>query len=158
MQYITDNVIEENVSFSHFKLSLHSRSEGQLLNALFEIRKRITQIIPNRTDLHAKLKTTIDLELLGQMIRNNAISTSDLLDIFDTIIQVVTSLQSEVCGHALLDWYNNIYMREVRANCFSSEDKNTRGSFDIFVYFISPFLEVILSQLDEIQLEVSKVE
>lgn len=63
-----------------------------LILLLDEIQQRMCGLIPNRHDLHAKIKEDIPLALIKQMIDNEAIRIDDLRGYFTVLLEWVKKL------------------------------------------------------------------
>jgi hypothetical protein len=153
IQYTCDNTIDHDVPFALFKSINHISTGLSYANTLFEIRKRIMNIIPNRQDIHNELRKHIDIEFILQMISNNVYSANDAIQLFSYIVKIINTLQSEVNANKLTQWYNCIYSTHIHQ--YDSRSTTTNQlSWNNFLYYIPIFFEIIFLQLDQIQLEV----
>ena len=65
-----------------------------LLAVLNEVKERICNLIPNRKDLHKNISDTIDVKLIEQMLKHDAIDNNYIFNIIQFIITQLKELDS----------------------------------------------------------------
>ena len=65
------------------KEKLETKDLAWIKELCIEIIQRINQLTPNRTDLHQQLESSIDVELIIQMLNHSAIEISDFVQILN---------------------------------------------------------------------------
>ena len=63
-----------------------------LLAVLNEVKERICNLIPNRKDLHKNISDTIDVKLIEQMLKHDAIDNNYIFNIIQFIITQLKAL------------------------------------------------------------------
>ena len=63
-----------------------------LLAVLNEVKERICNLIPNRKDLHKNISDTIDVKLIEQMLKHDAIDNNYIFNIIQFIITQLKNL------------------------------------------------------------------
>jgi len=61
-----------------------------------EVKTSIKQLIPHRTDMHEKMDAAVDIELIDQMIRNQAFSHNDLLTALEYLVDMIRMLEPPI--------------------------------------------------------------
>ena len=65
-----------------------------LLAVLNEIKVRICQLIPNRKDLHKNVEDAIDIQLIEQMLKHDALEDSYIFNVVQFIVTQLKELDS----------------------------------------------------------------
>lgn len=73
---------------------IKTKNYEMLLDVLDETRIKICQMIPKRTDLHQTLYEHIDIELLEQMLKHDAVDNSYIYNTIQFIIDQLKQLDS----------------------------------------------------------------
>ena len=145
-KYVADGIVEKNVPLCRIKLSSHRRDpiRSGFLSILQDIVGRISALIPTRSDVHARLRSAIDLDLLQQMFVNDAMGVGDLMKVFSTLVSVITQLQSPLRAEELLRWFDQFAL-----HCQSCE------KIDDALLFLPKFFRVASERLEQIQVEIA---
>mmetsp|Transcript_22522 Transcript_22522/g.38148 ORF Transcript_22522/g.38148 Transcript_22522/m.38148 type:complete len:979 (+) Transcript_22522:126-3062(+) len=145
-RYIVDGLVENNVSSERVKLSKHPRNavRSGFLSFVDDARSRIVALIPPQSQLHAELKTAFDLDLLKQMVENDAMNSTDLVTLLSTIVDFVTKLQSPHASSEFMEWFNPFAMY-----------LQSQSNIDDALVYVPKFFEICAERFDQIQLEMS---
>lgn len=145
VQYISDGVEEKGVSFDRVKLSSHPRDPvgSGFLSFWDDMVGRVSALTPSREDLHAQLKTSFDLALLKQMVENDAMSVSDLVNMMTSLVSFITKLQSPHRSSEFIDWFSPLALHF-----------HAQANLDDVLIYVPKFFEVTSERLDQIQLEM----
>ncbi len=76
----------------------------QLLKILSEIQDLFCKFVPNRPDIQQEIKERIDIELLSNMINNNAFEDEDLYNLTEYIISLVKRFQPPDMDDKVNEW------------------------------------------------------
>lgn len=120
----------------HQQLSSEPPKYEMLLTLLTDLRDRLCNFIPNRPDIHKEIYESIDIDLITNMVTNNAFDDASLKKICIYIISKVKSFQPPVMDEFVNHWETNML------NEFSKQ----------FVYadFLPTFLRSAFNMLDNI--------
>lgn len=143
VKVLANETVIAGVPYEMFKRRSDGRDPAPFIQALFDLRARISELIPHRNDLHQLLERSIDVDLIRQQVVQNVITTQDVLQIFSFIKDMLTNLLSPGDGQKWETWYNE-YVGIVSNN-----------SFDDFAKFIPLFIEAVFQFVDIIQLELA---
>ena len=77
---------------------------SQLVQTLADLRSRIIGLTPSREDLRAEMVARIDLELIGQMIDNEALGVSDLSELVQFMVGRLRELEAPAENAATDAW------------------------------------------------------
>lgn len=113
-----------------------------LFAVLNEIKERICQLIPNRSDLHNNVNENIDTKLIEQMLKHDAL---DYSYIFNVIQFIITQLK-------ILDSVRDEPMYEI----WREQTNRKITSNDPRLHIVLPiFLRESLHRIDKIAFEIS---
>ena len=65
-----------------------------MINVLSELREKLCNLVPHRVDLHKEYYEFIDVDLIKQMLDNNAMSPSFVISLVNYIISVLRQMDS----------------------------------------------------------------
>lgn len=141
-----DSVLVDSVAHSRIKLFTHPRDavSSGFLSFVDDMRARISALIPSRSNMHSELKTAFDLDLLKQMVENDAMTVTDLVGLLSNIVSFVSQLQSPHASSEFIAWFNPfaIYL-------------NSRTDIDEALIYVPKFFEVTTERMEQIQLEMA---
>ena len=145
-KYLVDDTTVKNVPISHVKLSSKRRDpiSSGFFSLLKDVVSKISMLIPSRGDLHSKLSSAFDFDLLKQMVENDAMGTADMMKLLSTLFEFVTSLQSPHRSSQFTTWY-----AQYSAHCMSLD------KFDDVLPFVPKFFEVISERIEQLHLEIA---
>ena len=92
----------KNVMLEKLKLAFWDKLQDEikeknyegLLAVLNEIKERICQLIPNRKDLHKNIEDSIDIKLIEQMLKHDALDDSYIFNVVQFIVTQLKELDS----------------------------------------------------------------
>lgn len=113
----------------------------QLLKILSEIRDLFCQFVPNRNDIQQEIKERIDIELLSNMINNNAFEDQDLYNLTEYIISLVKRFQPPDMDDKVNEWEKEMQKQ------FNQEFKYS----DFLVIFLQSVYNMIHTIIDYIK-------
>lgn len=140
----------QNIMLEKLKLAFWDKMQDEikekdytsLLSVINEITERICDLIPKRTDLHKNIKDTIDIELIEQMIKHDAI---DNKYIFNMIQFIITQLKE-------LDTLRDEPFYEI----WREQTNRRLLNDDARLYIILPvFLRETFHRIDKISFEIT---
>lgn len=80
-----------------------------MINVLRELREKLCNLVPNRRDLHEEYHEFIDVDLIKQMLDNNAITPSYILSLVNYIISVLKQMDSLSEEYFYDMWQTELY-------------------------------------------------
>lgn len=83
---------------------LNNKSYDSIILILEEIRSRIALLVPNRIDIHQTLAEYIDVELIKQMLNNNAIDHKFIYGLVNYIIENLKNLEAPSQNEKTEEW------------------------------------------------------
>jgi hypothetical protein len=138
IKYICDGSTEQSVSMSRIKLSTAPSDPESLIAAIEDLKNRITALIPKRPDLQSSL-LGMDLQLLRQMIEQNALTVTDTLNILNVLLSTLNSLQAPVRVESCTNW------------CIEFESKcRSCATFHEMAVYLPCFFEFTAACIDEL--------
>jgi hypothetical protein len=138
IRYLQDNVEEYSIPFSQFRTSKDKIDPKPLISLLNEIIKRFEKATPNRIDLHQKYHEILDIELLTQMLNNNALDNNHMLKIVHFFLDTLSNLEAPIRSVRTMKWKNDF--NEYISNLSSSSSTSDNNEDNI-----SPFLKILPS-------------
>ena len=92
----------ESVILEKLKLAFWDKMQDEikekkyetLLSVLNEVKEKICHLIPNRYDLHKNIEDTIDIKLIQQMLKHDAIDNKYIFNVIQFIITQLKELDS----------------------------------------------------------------
>ena len=67
-----------------------------LVRLYSELRDRLCQLTPRRTDIHQEIKESMDVELFSQMIRHDAFKPDDMWKLVNYVFAMIKSREAPV--------------------------------------------------------------
>jgi len=130
--------IRENYDLAFVARIKEAVTKGEhkyITDLIREIRDRIKRQIPNRKDIHESLDSHIDVDLIQQMLENNAFNTDDFYNIINIFLQYVEELQAPV---------DNSMLEIVKAKLNNLEEKTWADA-------VAPFFLDVNQLIDRIE-------
>ena len=140
--YNTMKEIMEKTYWETFEKDLSNKNYKPIVSILGDITNIITNLIPNRNDLHDELAENIDIKLIEQMIENDAMDGKYIYKMVKYIIKWSVNLDSSDND----TYYNNVN---------EQIDKFFTMGFD-YQDFFPWFFKSILTKLEDITKRVNK--
>lgn len=140
--YHTMREIMEKTYWETFEKDLSNKNYKPIISILQDISNIIINLIPNRTELHVQITENIDIQLLEQMIDNDAIDGKYIHKLVKYIIGWCINLDSSD---------NDTYYQEFNQQIEQFFEKG----FEYHEFF-PWFFQSILIKLDSITVRVSK--
>ena len=81
-----------------------SNSLEHLRTLLTEITETLCSFVPNRTDIHKEIHENIDVDLIKNMIENNAFDDKNLYNLAVYIISLIKRFQPAVMDEDVNEW------------------------------------------------------
>eukprot|EP01041_Mallomonas_annulata_P002376 gene2376-4612_t len=150
VQYINDNTKQNNIPISQIKLSNASMDATPLLEALSDLRTRISNLTPNRPDIALQLQNLIDVDFLKQIIHRKVISISDISQILLYLLEYLLNLQAPIRSE-----YTRLWMNEFRNKCTELGTLGSFEGFQAFIVYLPSFFEFCSDIIDEIVLDMA---
>jgi hypothetical protein len=91
------------------KINLETPDYKIILPILEDMIKMLCLCVPKRGDIHYEINECIDIELLTQMIDNDAIYTDDVVKIINYSISMLQKFQPPSFDKETIDWQNNLF-------------------------------------------------
>ena len=77
------DLLEKNVNND----KLNAKDIDWLISLCSELKTRINKLTPSRKDLHTQLNSAVDVQLIKQMLENNAFETKDAIDLINFVFE-----------------------------------------------------------------------
>lgn len=106
------------------KINLDTPDYKIILPILEDMIKMLCLCVPNRGDIHYEINKCIDIELLKQMIENEAIYTDDVVKIINYSISMLQKFQPPSFDKETIDWKNKLFSEYQNDNNLGKLIKN----------------------------------
>lgn len=83
---------------------LDNKNYDSIILILEEIRSRIALLVPNRIDIHQTLAEYIDIELIKQMLENDAMDNKFIYGLINYIIENLKQLEAPIQNDKTEEW------------------------------------------------------
>ena len=91
-QQVEDNV--KKAFWNMFYDNIENKNYIMIPDMLLDVKNMLLKLIPNRSDIHNRFNNEIDIELIKQMVENNAINSDEIYKIMISIIEYIKMLQA----------------------------------------------------------------
>ena len=88
----------------HLELKSEPPKYDRMLSVLEELRDTLCNFVPNRTDIHKEIKETIDIELIKNMVENNAFEDKELYQLTTYIVSMVKKFIPPIMDESVAQW------------------------------------------------------
>ena len=116
---------------------------GGFLAHFADLRDRLASVTSN-VELQRLVMTSIDVELIKQMVDNEAFDVEEVARLTTTVVSLIASLQSPVDKAEYTEWYERVF-KERLSRCATLNDA---------LPLIPPFFEVAVSRIENVQVGV----
>ena len=126
------------------KINVDTPDYNIILPILEDMIKMLCFCVPNRSDIHYEIKEYIDVELLKQMIDNDAIYTDDVIKIINYSVSLLQKFQPPIFDKQTKEWENNLFSQYQYDNNLGKLIKN-------FFRYMFEKLELIIINKEEFE-------
>jgi hypothetical protein len=129
-------------------LSFSSRdiTRSGFLQNVSDLLLKIADITSNK-DFQSHALNSLDFAHYQSMIEHHAFGSSELLCVLDTIVDLLSEIQSEVRKKEYQEWYHAI-------TASFRQPENEELAMNSLVLFLPLFFEMAMARIDELQIEV----
>jgi len=107
-QQIKENVHRAFWELLHTELNSEPPIYDHLLSIIAELRDTFCKFIPNRPDIHDEIYENMDVDLIKNMVLNDAFDDESLYNLSVYIVSLVKRFQPPVMDSAVIEWEQNM--------------------------------------------------
>jgi len=88
--------VENNVKNAFWKIfydKIEHQNYEMIPDMLLDVKEMLLNLVPNRSDIHNKFNSEIDVDLIKQMVENNAINSNEIYKFMVSIVKYIKMLQ-----------------------------------------------------------------
>ncbi len=145
VRFLADHAIEDGVSLSRVKCANTDMQAELLCNNLTAVLSTVADLTPTRADIRSTLESSLDVELLTQMVNRRALAPSDILPIIHVILNALKNLLEPSRAARLDSW-----IMWINGLC-----QAPGVTFQDMVPLIPLILETCMSLVEEVKREMS---
>mgnify|MGYP001288143548 CR=1 FL=1 len=128
----------------HEELNSKPPVYDRLISLISELRDTFCKFVPHRTDIHQEIYENIDIELIKNMINNDAFDDNNLYKLAVYIISLVKKFQPPIMDNDVNEWEQGM-LQQFKQNFDYSE-------------FLVIFLRSVFNMVDNIIIYIKKLE
>lgn len=131
--------IEDNIKKSFWKIfydKIEHNNYEMIPDMLLDVKNMLFNLVPNRSDIHNRFNNEIDIDLIKQMVENNAINSDEIYKIMISIVEYIKMLQ------AAEDDNNTLLFLEDVNNWFKNKQS--------YAFILTNYFQTIFNKLEKI--------